>query len=448
MWILSLRCIRHPASRFVAFVLPLAAALVTLPLASALAERAALLASETLLSCVEAGVGDEFTATLYVEIDDGRGMNRITTTVWIPTGIALDRVVPHSRLNEAKRIDPHTYRYSLSWSECQSDPCLAVLTLQLRVTSPVSNAPIALGQNEVRGCTVDRAFLPGNALMVNPVSGCSSSPGGLEVLADEVTHLQATGRIETVEIPARNMRSTPILYRSRAAYVGSASEWLPGPIYGTLAAGWEGSILLPLDTTGLPAGSYRATVEFLNGCAEEILGSANVELIVPETGLARNRIGIYFDEGATDCDTEASAGDLVDLFIFGEVHDFWVAATEFRIGIPGGVKLIGITYGPNVTITNGNVEDGIQMALGMCRPGPLVYLARAKLLVNAPVSEADFHVLPHPVSSFLGFADCDPSRTLHASDGGYAVINGDCQIEVDTKDESWGTIKAMYRTAE
>jgi hypothetical protein len=418
-----------------------------LPFSLASAQRVELrLTSNPDLTCVGVNEGEEFEVTAYFMNTTRKTINLGYISLGMSTDLKVTGVRGHDTEVTLLSGDGY-YKWRVGWDRCRDEVCLPMMTLTIQATDDVSDAWIWFTRQRFQGCYTDDFFVSRRGFVVNPSSGCV--PGGdATVLTTEVTAALLPDQTKSVWLDVQNEKAAPQVYELRAVCEGPEEDWIVGTMAGIVEASNQSSIPVTLTSSGLTPGTYYGTVDVISSCDGGSLGSVDVTMVVASPSPTANGIGLYFDDSASDCDTQASEGDMVELYVFGHLRDYWMAAAEFSVNLPAGVQYLGESYGPDVAVTNGNVIDGLQLALGSCRPGPLVYLARVMLMVTDPVSEADFHVLPHPVSSFLGFAECNDQRTLRTVEGGFAVINGDCTIEVGTQEESWGTIKAMYRSVE
>ena len=168
---------------------------------------------------------------------------------------------------------------------------------------------------------------------------------------------------------------------------------------------------------------------------------------------AENGIGIYFDEGATiNCDSPGAVGP-VDMFLCltNITTPGGVSGWECRIDITEGFFILNMVLRGSAV----NAATPPEFTVGLAQPLPW-----SPVIVVADMTVGLF--TPDTVELYIGptfnpsipdvpvFADGDdPSNLLPLSQstGGadipVMVMNGDCPVA--NEDETWGSVKALYR---
>jgi hypothetical protein len=326
-----------------------------------------------------------------------------------------------------------------------------VVTFRVAATTTVAEGQIVAVDPRIKPCGAQLPVSIGSdALEISSRASCPRAGGEVTFSSDRVEHYQFEDQYQSMSVTVRSTADVPFYFETSAAQEGGwGGGWLRcRPQFGYLPPHGQSSVDLHFNTNEIGVGTYRDSLILDVPCARESRYTLPVELTVIRVPGTVNLIAPYFDIEATECEKDVAPGDYFELFIVGRSTGETMAAAEFALQVPEGVTYLGLSFGPDVTVSSGNPIDGIQVAFGTCDHSQ-VLLARASFSVGAEVSDATFQVVGHPVSSFLGFAVCDADRSLETALGGGAVLNGDCSGSVvSVQEKTWGLIKALYRAKE
>jgi hypothetical protein len=392
------------------------------------------------IGCIEADLGEYFEISIFVEdlhVEYPHLNDHVGFSLRLPEGLVVVSCDPDPTGVSAGHCEKSFER---SYSLCRYENSIHLLDLALCVRYPLHDATISISAAWIQEWEEPKRDISGGVFYVNPSDPCS---GALDVDVIRRSAFVLPDHSRMSEVLIQNSGYGSFSYVAHLIGTGSGTEWFRFEPAGTVAARSEE--LLPgwFDARGLTVGTYTADLELQDSVSGNVAFRGPVNLVVLEETGGTPTIDPCFDEGGTSCDREASEGDLVDVNVWARL-DVAMTAAEFRVEAPPGVTYMGESYGEGVSVSSGNVLDGVQLALRYC-DGPSLLLAQARFLVTSDVREACFLIRPHPVSSFLGTADCTSERALHPAGGTLAVLNGDCNIDVPVKHETCGRIKARYR---
>ncbi len=99
-----------------------------------------------------------------------------------------------------------------------------------------------------------------------------------------------------------------------------------------------------------------------------------------------------------------------------------IAAVEYRLVLPQGVKIENDAYYDQRAAVLGMFEHGISETFP-CVPGPMLVLHTLTLSVPSGLKNAEIALLAHEKSEFIGVAACDEGNPLVAASSYKAVIN-------------------------
>jgi hypothetical protein len=99
-----------------------------------------------------------------------------------------------------------------------------------------------------------------------------------------------------------------------------------------------------------------------------------------------------------------------------------IAAVEYRLVLPPGVKIENDVYYNQRVALLGTFEDGISETFP-CVPGPKIVLHALTLSVSPGLKNAEIALLGGSTSEFIGIAQCDEGQTMVAATSYKAVIN-------------------------
>jgi hypothetical protein len=406
------------------------------------------------IDCLDVDVGDELHLGIFIE----------NTPELNFTYASFDLILPEGLTATSYSLNPHIISHSLgenglpnsvTWSEsdCPKSSVARVMSLELRVDAPVVNEAVRIENVVLTLCLYSpgrRFAISGDAFEINPLEHCSSLRSDVEYSPEAVVLTLLSDRYTFRDILLENNMGIDLQYEARFLDTGDGTDWLYVVPYSFVPHGGSVTVRVKINSASLPRGVYRSILELgvTSSCLEPFLIRVPIQLTILGGPEPEGMIALTFDPEQFDCDLDVAMGDIANIYVVAYMNQTMsVAAAEYSLEIPEGVELLAESYGDRVTVTNGELVPGIQMAFDACEDDYLV-LARARFYVGAEVSAAKFRVVPHPESSFLGFARCDPDRTLTPAEGGEAVLNGVCDQRVPTKEKTWGSIKALYRTSE
>jgi hypothetical protein len=134
--------------------------------------------------------------------------------------------------------------------------------------------------------------------------------------------------------------------------------------------------------------------------------------------------GVYFDEEFKSRTVELAKGQTeVDVYIV--VHfpeDMGIAAVEYRVKMPEGVKILSDSFYEKRTLTMGSFEEGFSEGFD-CVYGPSLLLHKLKVSVDDSMKDATIALLPSKRTGMLGIAKCDEFFSEVRASSYKAVIN-------------------------
>jgi hypothetical protein len=99
-----------------------------------------------------------------------------------------------------------------------------------------------------------------------------------------------------------------------------------------------------------------------------------------------------------------------------------IAAVEYRLQLPPGVKIENDVYYNQRVALLGMFDEGISETFP-CVPGPKLVLHALTLSVPSGLKNAEIALLGHARSEFIGIAKCDEGQTMVPATSYKAVIN-------------------------
>jgi hypothetical protein len=160
-------------------------------------------------------------------------------------------------------------------------------------------------------------------------------------------------------------------------------------------------------------------------------------------------IGLYADEGYTECNLDDSALLYTNATIYIVHSDAPESNTsQFRIEVNWPTAVEGALNWNGLDL--GDVNTGILVTYGGCKALPYLMGTWNWFVVGAaPECTVAFEVLGDPLSESGEVESVDCSSTKHIATGGKLTVNGNetcpCEPPVSTQDKSWSQIKALYR---
>jgi hypothetical protein len=156
---------------------------------------------------------------------------------------------------------------------------------------------------------------------------------------------------------------------------------------------------------------------------EEAPASQAEEAAIPFTS-DEVSFGIYFDEEFTRRTVDLAKGQTeVDVYIV--VHfpaEMGIAAVEYRIDLPDGVKILTDSFYEKRTLTMGSFENGFSEGFE-CVYGPNLQLHKLTMSVESDLKDATIALLPSKRTDMLAVAMCDETFTEVRASSYKAVIN-------------------------
>ncbi len=158
-------------------------------------------------------------------------------------------------------------------------------------------------------------------------------------------------------------------------------------------------------------------------------------------------IGLFTDEARTSWCTEAIPYTAFDIYVFCLPSDNGVRAVEFSLEFPSTYVIVTNTPGPTVSVTLGNLYDGIAYSLYLCSTD-WVLLDTVSFLPTAG-GQAPIWLEGHGDTGNMAIANCLPGYPMEPAYAYTSVFvnyppgSAECS-GVATKETSWGAIKEMY----
>ena len=134
--------------------------------------------------------------------------------------------------------------------------------------------------------------------------------------------------------------------------------------------------------------------------------------------------GVFFDaEGAKRTVKLGSRDRETTIYIIVNFSETMpIAAVEYRLVLPPGVKITNDVYYNQRVALLGTFEEGISETFP-CVPGPKLVLHALTLSVPSGLKNAEIALLAHARSEFIGIAACDDGQTMVPATSFKAVIN-------------------------
>lgn len=134
--------------------------------------------------------------------------------------------------------------------------------------------------------------------------------------------------------------------------------------------------------------------------------------------------GVYFDAEGTMRTVSLEKGQTeLDLYIILHFPEgTGIAAVEFRLELPEGVKIMSDSFYEKRTLSMGSFEHGISEGFP-CVYGPEMQLHRLTLGIEGKLENAVVSILPAENTGQLAVAMCDESYTTIRASSYKGVIN-------------------------
>lgn len=331
------------------------------------------------------------------------------------------------------------------WPGCKRGGTVSVLNTVLRVNAPFP--PYRVGAENLHfecAGVVPGSLTSSGITLESPGDGTAQLGHEPVFPPDAVQATLLSDRYSFVDFVIENPNDLSIDYEVQPVDQGDGTDWLTAPS-SFIPGNGQVTVRVRFDTNGLARGVYRSALDFYFPCIRKTY-SVPVELTVLGRETPETMLGLTFDPEIFTCSLMGvKAGRTIDLYAIAYLNQVMnVAAAEFRIELPPEAELIDHEYGPEVTVDNGDLLDGVQLAFRACNNDYLI-LARMRVQVNSDPDGAEFRVLEYPLTGFLGYALCEPERPRMPTHGGTAVLNGVCtESIVSVRPTTWGAIKALY----
>lgn len=134
--------------------------------------------------------------------------------------------------------------------------------------------------------------------------------------------------------------------------------------------------------------------------------------------------GVYFDAEGTMRTTVLEKGQ-TELEAYILVHfpeGTGIAAVEFRLELPEGVKIMSDSFYENRTLSMGSFEHGLSEGFP-CVYGPKMQLHRLTLGIEGEIENGVISILPAENTGQLAVAMCDEAYTTIRASSYKGVIN-------------------------
>ncbi len=134
--------------------------------------------------------------------------------------------------------------------------------------------------------------------------------------------------------------------------------------------------------------------------------------------------GVFFDaEGAKRTVKLGSRDRQTTIYIIVKFPDTMpIAAVEYRLALPPGVKIENDVYYNQRVALLGTLDEGISETFP-CVPGPMLVLHELTLSVPSGLKNGEIALFAHTRSEFIGIAECDEGQTMVPATSYKAVIN-------------------------
>jgi len=134
--------------------------------------------------------------------------------------------------------------------------------------------------------------------------------------------------------------------------------------------------------------------------------------------------GVFFDADATRRTIALEKGQTeIDLYIFVHFPEgVGIAATEFRLDLPDGVKILSDSFYEKRTLSMGSFEHGLSEGFP-CVYGPRLQLHRLTVRVDEGVRNGVVSILADENTDQLAVAICDEDYTTIRASSFKGIIN-------------------------
>jgi hypothetical protein len=134
--------------------------------------------------------------------------------------------------------------------------------------------------------------------------------------------------------------------------------------------------------------------------------------------------GVFFDpEGTKRTIALGSRDKQTTIYIIVSFPETMpIAAVEYRLALPPGVKITNDVYYSQRVALLGTFDEGISETFP-CVQGTKLTLHALTLSVPSGLKNAEIALLSHSKSEFIGVAQCDEGNTMVAATSYKAVIN-------------------------
>ena len=134
--------------------------------------------------------------------------------------------------------------------------------------------------------------------------------------------------------------------------------------------------------------------------------------------------GVFFDKKGTQRQITIEKGqkELLAYIFVRFPEDIGIAAVEYRIDLPEGVRIWSDRFYEKRSLTMGTFEHGMTEGFG-CVSGPELLLHVLTLGIDKDLKNATISILPSLRTDFIGVAKCDDAMTEVRAISFKAVIN-------------------------
>ncbi len=134
--------------------------------------------------------------------------------------------------------------------------------------------------------------------------------------------------------------------------------------------------------------------------------------------------GVFFDAEATRRTVTLEKGQTeIELYIVVHFPEgVGIAATEFKLELPEGAKIMSDSFYEKRTLSMGGFEHGISEGFP-CAYGPKLQLHKLTLLVDEGIDNGVVSILPAENTGKLAVAICDEAYTTIRASSYKGVIN-------------------------
>jgi hypothetical protein len=134
--------------------------------------------------------------------------------------------------------------------------------------------------------------------------------------------------------------------------------------------------------------------------------------------------GVYFDAEGTERTTVLEKGQTeLDAYIFVHYPEgTGIAAVEFRLELPEGIKIMSDSFYEKRTLSMGSFQRGISEGFP-CVYGPKLQLHRLTLGIEGEIENGVISILPAENTAQLAVAMCDEAYTTIRASSYKGVIN-------------------------